>query len=285
MEIHAIVSFGVAVLISSGLYLRFFITSFNELKTRQLVANTPTSKIRSMAVGLVEIKGKAVPFKNIYESAVSRSDCVYYEYLVERLSGGTNPKSNVPAHWTSVKNEATYKSPFYVEDDTGKVLVHPENAIMYLPITFKMQPFWKNKFQKSIVKDFYFRIFKNTDIAKHSGEGKAQSLLQTHPEVRTNLNAAMMWRYTERIIRPGDNVYVMGTAAMKKDSRGHDLNEDGLVIKMGEQEKTFIISAFSEEKILRMQVKAFFVKIFFTSFLFINSFVFLILYVLFITQK
>ena len=56
-----------------------FFYGFNRMKRFQLMNDTPTSKIRSMAMGLVEIKGKASA-KKYLNAPFSRDECVYYKY-------------------------------------------------------------------------------------------------------------------------------------------------------------------------------------------------------------
>lgn len=275
----------IVVLTAAAFNVWYFVRSFDLLRTRQLMANTPTSKIRSLAVGLVEIKGKAVPYDGVYESAISRSECIYYEYLVETIGGNVTGKGGPGPHWEDVKSASTFNNPFYVEDDTGKILVNPKNAIFFLPVSFYMPPFWKRKKDRQIVENFYFREFENIDPNKKKNQQRVEILRNDRFHFRQDLKKAMMWRYSERIIKPGDNLYVMGTAAPKKPHISQNNNEDSLVITMGEQEQTFVISTFSEEALMRKQVAMCMLNITGSAALSLISILWIIYYIMFITHK
>jgi hypothetical protein len=77
-----------------------------------LIESLPTSIIRSLAVGLVEISG--VP-------------CVFYSYAVEEHVG-----SGKHARWETVAKGSS-DQPFFVRDTTGRVLVVPFGADLILP--------------------------------------------------------------------------------------------------------------------------------------------------------
>ena len=62
-----------------------FITGLKWFGYKRLIENIPTSKIRSIAMGLVEIFGKVVALENnLLHSPFSNTDCVYYNYKIER---------------------------------------------------------------------------------------------------------------------------------------------------------------------------------------------------------
>ncbi len=106
-----------------------FIHSFILLKRKRAIENCPTSKIRTMPMGEVEVKGYARQ-KYYLKSPFSNIDCVYYSYKVyEREVNGTTWKSRLK-EWGD-----SGRIPFYVEDDTGRVFVIPENVILRAGIT------------------------------------------------------------------------------------------------------------------------------------------------------
>ncbi|MFH1770987.1 MAG: hypothetical protein ABH828_05545 [archaeon] len=93
------------------------------MKQKQMIENIPTSKIRSIAMGLVEIKGIAEPFrKKLLKSPFSEKDCVYYRYTVEEYrSSGKNSR------WVTIASGQSNDF-FNLTDDTGTVLVDPKGA-------------------------------------------------------------------------------------------------------------------------------------------------------------
>ena len=91
---------------------------------KRLIENTPTSRVRSMSMGFVELVGKA---RRKYELKVPFffSDCVFYRYAIQR-KGNTGWGNR----WTVVEEGQSGPVPFLLEDDTGRVLVDPEGAIV-----------------------------------------------------------------------------------------------------------------------------------------------------------
>src|SRR5437763_1955736 len=109
--------------IAAGLY--GFFRGFQLLRRKRLVLNTPASKIRSAAVGLVEISGIATG-PHVISSPLKQIECYYYRSIAWELrQRGKN------SEWVKVVEE-TLHVPFYVDDSTGKLLVDPRGAEMDL---------------------------------------------------------------------------------------------------------------------------------------------------------
>jgi hypothetical protein len=94
-----------------------FVQGFLAWRRRRLLADTPTSKIRSMAMGLVEVNGTAVPRSHV-EAPFSGKACAYWHVDIS-----TRTKNS----W-NVIHRNTSSQPFYLHDDTGLALVFPEGA-------------------------------------------------------------------------------------------------------------------------------------------------------------
>jgi hypothetical protein len=107
----------------AGVY--WFYKGFRLLQRKRLILNTPASKIRSASMGLVEVSGQAVgPY--VVPSPLKQSDCYYYRSIAwEMKQRGKNTE------WVKVAEE-TLHVPFYVDDNTDKVLVDPRGAEMDL---------------------------------------------------------------------------------------------------------------------------------------------------------
>jgi hypothetical protein len=101
-----------------------FMHSFVLLGRKHSIQNCPTSKIRSMPMGFVEVKGYARQ-KSYLRAPYSQTECVYYSYKVYELAHVGSSKQYRLTEWGE-----SGKIPFYLEDETGKVLVFPENAII-----------------------------------------------------------------------------------------------------------------------------------------------------------
>ncbi len=97
---------------------------------RKVMEDTPTSKVRSVAMGFAELKGAAKP-RVLLTSPYSNFPCVYYKYTVE-------VESNNGKHTTrSIVREGGSGTPFYLDDGTGKILVSPKGAQLRLRNNFQ----------------------------------------------------------------------------------------------------------------------------------------------------
>lgn len=89
---------------------------------KSMIENIPTSKIRSMPMGIVELKGEAAA-KYPLETKLNGINCVFYKYKVERMTV-TGYGKNRRRSWIVVA-EGQSITPFYIKDSTGAVLVEP----------------------------------------------------------------------------------------------------------------------------------------------------------------
>ncbi|MDA3895316.1 MAG: GIDE domain-containing protein [Desulfobacteraceae bacterium] len=95
---------------------------------RRMVENTPTSKVRSLSMGMVELSGRAKLYYDLRASA-TKTPCVYYRcryYKYQRTSDSS--------HWRLTRSVASGKIPFYIQDDTGQVLIKPKGAVFNIPM-------------------------------------------------------------------------------------------------------------------------------------------------------
>lgn len=89
------------------------------LLLRRAVVNTPASKIRSLATGMVEISGRAVRSCALV-SPVTHLPCVYYELRRYRRDERNR--------WRMISRRSSGPVPFAVADATGRVMVDPRRA-------------------------------------------------------------------------------------------------------------------------------------------------------------
>lgn len=92
---------------------------FHFLRLKRRMENTPTSKARSLAMGMVEIHGRARR-KYALVSPMTQTPCVFYR--LRKYS------RNSKGQWQQVSESGSGPVPFYLEDDTGRVLVDPRRA-------------------------------------------------------------------------------------------------------------------------------------------------------------
>lgn len=104
-----------------GVYL--FYRGFRMLQRKRLIQDTPSSKIRSASMGLVELNGLATgPYT--LTAPVTQVPCYYHRSMAwQWRQKGKN------SEWVKVADESLHV-PFYLEDNTGRVLVDPQGAEM-----------------------------------------------------------------------------------------------------------------------------------------------------------
>ena len=109
---HAFASGAVPIIIT-GLLVWY---GFYFLRLKRQIENTPTSKVRSIAMGMVEVKGQAVRSYALI-SPMSNTPCVYY-----RL---TKYKRDRNRQWRVSSISSSDNVPFMLEDETGRVEINP----------------------------------------------------------------------------------------------------------------------------------------------------------------
>jgi hypothetical protein len=89
-------------------------------KFLSMQADLPTSKIRSLAVGLVEVKGRA-RLGEAMHAPIGDTPCIGYRYVVEDIYKDDNGRETY-----SVIEQETRCNPFHIEDDSAVVEIAPD---------------------------------------------------------------------------------------------------------------------------------------------------------------
>ena len=203
-----------------GLFL--FVNGFKSFKLKRAIENIPTSKIRSLAMGIVEIYGTVVPGK-VLKSPFSNKDCVYYKYIIEEYR-----KSGKNSRWVKI-DSGEQREYFYIRDETGTVLVNPVKAQIEIPVDFIYSSEMGTDPPSEVVK------FLNQKGISYEG--------------LFGINKKM--KYTEFFLAPNDKVYILGTAGTNPFRR-EDMStkhEDLIMVQKGNNE-IFFISDLTEKQIL-----------------------------------
>lgn len=97
---------------------------------KRAIEQLPTSKIRSMPTGAVEIKGETKR-KYALVAPYSLTRCIYYSYQVTTMkSMGVDEYGQERNRWSVVERGDSGSVPFYLKDETDSILVDPKNAII-----------------------------------------------------------------------------------------------------------------------------------------------------------
>jgi len=109
--------FIILIIIAGGFLIGMMPNPKNRFKQYQ--ATLPTSKIRSMAMGLVEVQGKIVA-KTIMTAPIDNIPCVGFKYVIETISTDKEGHDSY-----STIHDETKCNEFILQDETGSVPVLP----------------------------------------------------------------------------------------------------------------------------------------------------------------
>lgn len=240
-DIRLPIAAAVALLSGPALFWR----GFRHFRTCRLIENTPTARVRSMAMGLVELNGR-VEGRSRLVAPFSGRTCAHWQVEIAvrgRRRGG----------WSVVHRNHS-GNPFYIEDDTGVALVYPQGS------------------------DCRVRYGTDEECSGLNLPDVYADYLRENPSALGPLVRLSWMRFRERTLEDGMQVYVLGTAMPRSRaiavSEGEALaatGTDGLgdqhrmeldrgtvaLIRQGENETTFIISQESErDLVFGLKIKA-----------------------------
>jgi len=121
------------LVIGFGFGLVSFFRGFKIYREYRILEDTPEVPIRSIAMGLVHIHGKAEGEKQT-NSPVTQTPCYFYKVDIERYERDSRGNGS----WRHYKPDAG-GVPFYLADATGKVLVDANRAEYDLMQTCKRE--------------------------------------------------------------------------------------------------------------------------------------------------
>ncbi|MFN7990832.1 MAG: GIDE domain-containing protein [Candidatus Micrarchaeia archaeon] len=165
----------------------------------QKINNTPTSKVRAAAIGLVELFGKAECREDM-QSPVSGVRCAYWrlkcEYYVPGKHGG----------WRDMYNSHS-SSKFFLEDETGKMLIEPDGAEIDIPPDYTSQGYLSPGGILGLMQ-------------RKTLDQKVFAFLERDPAAKAAFNSHSGYdqKVTESFIATDDPLYVLGTAVSWKEA-------------------------------------------------------------------
>ena len=214
-------AFGFTLLVMG---LLIFFKNLKNLKMKRLFENLPTSKMRSLAMGLVELKGKIQVEDKMLEDPFDGKECVYWRiHIQESVKRGKRRK------WVT-RHKAKSQVPFLVSDQTGSVLVHLDNANM-----------------NDVKRDNRYDLatFFSDEIPT-----KVQDYCRKHNvKLKGWFGGKKRMRFIVTYLEPDDDIYILGNARplLKNEQKNSknvtaaiDMSSKGLFIISDKSEKELI---------------------------------------------
>jgi len=183
-----------------------FFWGFKRLRRKRLIENIPTSTIRGLALGLVELTGKPKK-KALLKSPLTKTDCVLYRYTVERYE-----QRGKSSRWVMVTQGNSFYCPFLLDDGTGQILVFPKDAELILPVDYEFVTGFFGSTPANLVE-----FMQNNGISY-------QGFLGNHK-----------MRFREWHITEYDDAYVLGTANKANDFMNN--HQENLIKRLSELKK------------------------------------------------
>lgn len=256
-----------------------FLVGFMKYREYRVLADTPRIPVRSVSMGLSHVAGTSTGGQPLV-SPLTQVPCYYYEVKVEKQVKKDNQET-----WEQTHQERA-EVPFYIQDETGKVLVNPTNAEYNLP-----QAFWGELRPPALLSfghaprkvdpslgvppptDDHLRAYLNGQFsqaraalqgsnipgAKVMDKGLAVAEKMQMLGVSIGAGGISMdfgnhpYRFTEFCLPAGRQTHVLGSCTENPNPADEG---DRNLIQRGQNEKTFLISTKSEEKLegsLRLQ--------------------------------
>jgi hypothetical protein len=231
---------------ASCLYL-----AWRRFRRREFVRDTPTSTVRSIAVGTVEITGEATPAGDPARGPLSDREACIAELAVQevRTDGDGHPS------WETVLTVREDVA-FHVDDGTGRVLVDPTEADLATEVEQETEVTSSQAPPERLE-----RWAKRADLDARPGEQDPEEVLVEHavdvatghvPHVGdTELldPDAPDRRYKERILPAGEQAYVLGAAQPREDVEASE-NARNLVVEHDDTLDEFLVSDKTEDEIV-----------------------------------
>ncbi len=211
------------LVVSSGVLIPWFLLhgSNKANRLRRLLDALPTSKVRGVFIGLVELKG-TVESNNPLVSFIAETPCVWFSYKVEEHwrrvetttvieNGKPRTRTTVKTGWATVESGG-HQQVFFLRDDSGAIKVYPNGA--------DVEALEVASFTCTPAHEAYY------------GKGPEESIA----------NSTFERRFTEKAIPLGTVVYVVGPSRECKNEVAAEIaaNDDG---------DEYIISTRNEESI------------------------------------
>lgn len=186
---------------------------------RKLMAKLPTTPIRRARTGLVELKGQVVPLHEPMRAPMSGQLCVWYRFSVQEEFRDKRRHHK----WVTIAS-GREEHDFLIEDETGRAIVRPKGAEFFLDDELHGVTALLNR-----ADDRAIDAMRRVGVKADGFFGRMRNL-----------------RYVERLIPPGEELYVIGRA---RPCGQVEAQGSGATVVIDRKGSDFLISDKNEEKL------------------------------------
>lgn len=207
-EVGFLIAGGVVGLIAFA----FFWWGRSNMNKAKKIEDTPTTPVRNVAEGFVEVKGRVKGANALLTSPLSKKPCVYYRFHVEE-----HVKRGKNSYWRTVVDDKQCCG-LMVEDASQSAI---EVNLLASDLLLAPDTHAKSGFM-------------------NDAPPELEAVLAEYGRSSQGFVFNKTMKYTETMLEPGDDLYVLGTATMTGGK---------LVIDKGSD--LFIVSDKSEEQLTK----------------------------------
>lgn len=239
-----------------GLYLVY--DGFNTWKLARLIQNTPTSKVRSMAVGRTELEGTVRKYERQTLPPYIDRECVYVAWEAEKRERYTDDDGDTHYRWETVA-KGTEALAFTLEDETGNVLVRADEEMPDFDINadefshtahFDHGQMPPEEVSQYIVE---FRSQKAANTETEDDGGVLDSAIDTVSDLMEAdnplTNTRKRRRYSQTVLPIGTEIYLLGSAHPRDAGTMSDGQQDLLEVRRDGETGEFLVSDSSESEL------------------------------------
>ena len=174
-----------------------------EWQTRTELKNAQTAQTGALGPGVVELAGAARPAEKTFTSPLTGQECLAYDYTVEKRRTRNRSNEGTSKRWVTVTDEQR-AAPFYVDDGSGQALVDAPVADLELERAYEVD---SDDVPSGAIDQVVATVTGDTGPDAPVTDERLAEIREGGPRRR----------YRERLILPGESVYVYGEAMAPRD--------------------------------------------------------------------
>lgn len=204
--------------------------SLSSWRKKWAIDDTPTSTCRGVFVGRNEVVGRSAPLYEPLRTPFTQTPAVWFSWELEQYK-----KQGDDHSWVTIEKRSTC-APFWIVDDTGRVLIRPRRAEMGADQSLQERldggfapPYsrWQLRQWVLVGEDVTERQLSLADASFHEPPQQRSGLFDFKQDTGSPISALSgRNRVTERMIPVDAPLYLFGTARPRVDGPGLEFTGD-----------------------------------------------------------